>query len=55
MNPDGSETTDAVDLLLKVAIFLCFIVFGICLWLIRRERDKRKGQGTQNAEHTKGV
>lgn len=42
MNPDGSEHMDAVDLLIKVAIFGCFVVFGVCMWLIRRERDKRK-------------
>jgi len=42
MNPDGTENTDVVDVLIKVGIFICFVVFGICLWLIRRQRDKEK-------------
>jgi len=36
---------DAVDILVKVAIFACLVVFVICMWLIRKERDKRKKTG----------
>jgi hypothetical protein len=48
MNLDGTEHIDAVDVLIKVGIFVCFVAFGICMWLIRRERDKRKRAGSQN-------
>jgi hypothetical protein len=33
---------DAIDLLLSLAIFGCFVIFGVCIWLIRRQRDKQK-------------
>jgi hypothetical protein len=48
MNTDGTEHMDAVDLLLKIAIFVCFVVFAIGMWFIRRERDRRKGDGSQD-------
>jgi hypothetical protein len=48
MNADGTEHMDAVDLLLKVAIFVCFVVFAIGVWFIRRERDRRKADGSQD-------
>jgi hypothetical protein len=48
MNTDGTEHMDAVDLLLKLATFVCFVVFAIGMWLIRRERDRRKAGGGQN-------
>jgi len=48
MNSDGAEHMNAVDLLIKIAIFACFIVFAMCMWFIRRERDKRKKTVDQN-------
>jgi hypothetical protein len=48
MNSDGNEI-DAVDVLIKIGIFACFVVFAICMWVLRRERDKRKKSGDQNA------
>jgi len=48
MNPDSTEHMDAVDVLIKIGIFVCFVAFGICMWLIRRERDKRKRAGNEN-------
>jgi hypothetical protein len=48
MNPDDSPPIDAVDVLIKIGIFASFVAFGICVWLIRRERDKRKRTGNQN-------
>jgi hypothetical protein len=49
MNPDSPETLDAVDVLLKVGVFVCFVVFGLCLWCIRRARDKRKSAANEKA------
>jgi len=49
MNTDPNEHIDAVDIVIKVAIFVCFLAFAICMWLIRKEREKRKGAGGQNA------
>jgi hypothetical protein len=57
MNPDGTESFDAVDLLLKVGIFFCFVVFAVCLWVIRRQRDKEKrlsGDGPEPPKLSKG-
>ena len=48
MNTDGTEHMDAVDLLLRIATFVCFVVFAIGIWFIRRERDRRKADGSQN-------
>ena len=50
MNPDGSEHMDAVDLLLKLAVFGCFVVFGITLWLYKRQKEKQKSSGSENAK-----
>jgi len=45
---ESNEHMDAVDILIKVTIFACFIAFAICVWLIRKERDKRKRSGGRN-------
>jgi hypothetical protein len=31
-----------IDLLIKLGIGASFIVFAICLWLLKREKQKRK-------------
>ena len=41
MNSDGNEV-DAIDVLIKIGIFACFAVFAVCLWLLKREKAKRK-------------
>jgi FtsZ-interacting cell division protein ZipA len=44
------EQPDMVDILIKVGIIVCFVIFAICLWVIRKERDKkRKTQEQQSA------
>jgi hypothetical protein len=53
MNPDNTEHLDTTDLLIKAAIIACFIVFGICMWLVKRERDKRKNAGGGNVASPK--
>jgi hypothetical protein len=42
MSTENAEHLDVTDILIRVAIFGCFIVFGICMWLIRKERHKRE-------------
>lgn len=37
------------DLFLQLGIFLTFIVFAVCMWLIRKERDKKKPAGKPDA------
>jgi len=44
----GTEQMDGIDFLIKVAMGGCFIAYAICIWLIKRERDKRKRTGEQN-------
>jgi hypothetical protein len=48
MNSDGSEI-DSLDVLIKIGILVCFVAFAICMWLLKRERDKQKKAGDQNA------
>jgi hypothetical protein len=48
MSPDSPNRMDGVDLLIKIGIFVCFIAFGVCMWFIRRERDKRKRAESKN-------
>jgi hypothetical protein len=36
------EHMDTVDILIKTAMFACFVAFAVCIWLIRKQRDKRK-------------
>ena len=50
MNPDGSEHMDAFDLLLKLALFGCFVVFGVTLWLYKRQKEKQKTKGSESAK-----
>jgi len=45
MNPEAIDHEDATDFLIKIAIFVGFVVFAICMWLIKRERDRRKSAG----------
>ena len=48
MNPDGTEHLDAIDVLLKIGIFLCFVIFAVALWFIKKVRDE-KAEKDQNA------
>jgi hypothetical protein len=46
MNTEGVDRMDGVDLLIKVAIFGCFVIFGMSIWLIKRQRNSRRsGEG----------
>jgi hypothetical protein len=33
---------DLVDLLCALGIFASFVVFGVCMWIIKREMNKKK-------------
>jgi hypothetical protein len=49
-SPDeGGEHMDVVDLLTKLALFGCFVIFGVCLLLIKRQRDKQKTHRGESA------
>ncbi len=36
------EEYDWLDILFKAIIFLTYIVFGICIWLLAKEMNKKK-------------
>ena len=38
----GEGQLDIIDVLIKLVIFLSFIVFGICVWMIKKEKEKEK-------------
>ena len=37
-----NEQTDIIDILIQVGIFATFIVFGIAVWLLKKEKGKQK-------------
>ena len=39
---ENSPHFDIVDFLLAFGIFASFVVFGICMWFLRRELNKKK-------------
>ena len=39
---EQSQSPDLIDLLLKLGAFGLFIVFGVCMWFLRREMNKKK-------------
>jgi hypothetical protein len=41
MNTAGPEQFDLVDFLLALGAFAAFVIFGICMWVIRREMNKK--------------
>ena len=53
MSAEGTEHMDGLDLLIRIAMFGCFVVFGICMLLIRRGRDKRKAGAGQDSRPPK--
>jgi len=39
---DDAQQPDSIDLLIKIGIFVSFVVFGICMWFLKREMNKKK-------------
>ena len=39
---EDSQHFDFTDLLCALALFASFVVFGVCLWLLKREMNKKK-------------
>jgi hypothetical protein len=35
---------DIIDVLIKLVTFLTFIVFAICVWIIKKEKEKKNGR-----------
>ena len=31
-----------IDILIQIGIFATFVIFALCLWLIKREKGKQK-------------
>ncbi len=31
-----------IDVLIQIGIFATFIIFGVCIWLIKKEKNKGK-------------
>ena len=50
---ESSSNLDAVDLLLALVLFGTFIAFGVCLWLLKREMNKKKA-ANQNPANKQG-
>jgi hypothetical protein len=46
---DSTQQPDFIDLVIKIAIFASFVVFGFCMWLLKREMNKKKA-GSQKGE-----
>jgi heme A synthase len=39
---NGSDHFDVIDMLIGIGIFASFVVFGVCMWLLKREMNKKK-------------
>jgi hypothetical protein len=39
---EDTTQPDSIDILIKVGTFVVFIVFGICMWVVKREMNKKK-------------
>ncbi len=39
-----------IDLLIALGIGASFVVFAVCLWLLKREKTKKKSRAAQTAE-----
>jgi len=37
-----------IDILIQFGIGACFAIFAICLWLLKREKQKQKRTKSQN-------
>ena len=37
---------DIIDILIKLGIFASFIIFGLAMWSIKKDINKRKSQQT---------
>lgn len=42
METDASSHLDLTDILLGIGIFAAFVIFAVCMWLLRREMNKKK-------------
>jgi hypothetical protein len=39
---EESPRFDFIDILLGLGIFAGFVIFAVCMWLLRRELNKKK-------------
>ena len=46
---ENSQHLDLADLLISIGIFAAFIVFGVCMWFLRREMNKKKAANQKSA------
>ena len=47
---DDTQQPDLIDLLIKIGIFVSFIVFAICIWVLKREMNKKKAASQKNLD-----
>ncbi|HWC59441.1 MAG TPA: hypothetical protein VHC44_07080 [Verrucomicrobiae bacterium] len=41
---ESQQHFDLTDILLGVGIFAMFVVFAVCVWLLKRELNKKKAE-----------
>jgi hypothetical protein len=39
---ETTQSFDLTDFLLALGVFALFVIFGVCMWFIRREMNKKK-------------
>jgi hypothetical protein len=47
---EDTQQPDFIETAIKIGIFATFVVFGICLWLLKREMNKKKAAGQKDAK-----
>jgi hypothetical protein len=45
---EDAQKPDLIDIVIKIGIFASFVVFGICIWLLKREMIKKKAAGRKD-------
>jgi len=46
---EESQHSDFIDVLLGLGLFASFLIFAGCLWLLRRELNKKKSANRKEA------
>jgi len=44
------QRMDMIDVLIKLGIFACFVIFGVAMWILKKERDKERTENQDRKE-----
>ncbi|MHC4148220.1 MAG: hypothetical protein ACYSR5_01925 [Planctomycetota bacterium] len=44
------QRMDIIDILIKLGIFASFVIFGVAVWILKKERDKKRSENQDRTE-----